>query len=80
MNTNPQPCRDDVLYDFAMESDPNLEQYLCDYPQYAAELIDLSHELSRDESEDETPLSDKDMTLIDRAWKQHIQKENDDEQ
>jgi hypothetical protein len=50
----------------------HLEQYLRDYPQYAAELINLSHELSRDVCEDEMPLSDKDLALIDKAWLQHV--------
>ena len=44
------PSREDVLDAFAVE--PNherntLERYLRDYPQYAAELVDLSRELSR---------------------------------
>jgi hypothetical protein len=71
---DPQPSREDVLYTFAVGSDSgrDLEQYLRDYPQYAAELIDLSHELSRDVCEDEMPLSDKDLALIDKAWLQHV--------
>jgi hypothetical protein len=71
---DPQPSREDVLYTFAVESTSgrDLEQYLRDYPQYAAELIDLSHELSRDVCEDEMPLSDKDLALIDKAWLQHV--------
>jgi hypothetical protein len=60
---DPQPSREDVLYTFAVESTSgrDLEQYLRDYPQYAAEFVDLSHELSRDACEDEMPLSDKDL-------------------
>jgi hypothetical protein len=73
MKTNSQPCQDDVLYNFAMESEPNLKQWLLDFPQYAAELIDLFHELSRNECEDQTPLSDRNHELINRAWKRHIQ-------
>jgi hypothetical protein len=74
MSDNPQPSREDVLYAFAVgsHSGRDLEQYLRDYPQYAAELIDLSHDLSRDVCEDEMPLSDKDLALIDKAWLQHV--------
>jgi hypothetical protein len=74
MPVDPQPSREDVLYTFAVGSNSgrDLEQYLRDYPQYAAELIDLSHELSRDVCEDEMPLSDEDLALIDKAWLQHV--------
>lgn len=70
----PQPSREDVLYAFAVESDPGrdtLERYLRDYPQYADELIDLSYELSREVGEDETPLSNEDLALIDQSWQRH---------
>lgn len=66
--------REDVLYAFAVESDLGhdiLEQYLRNYPQYAAELIDLSRELSREVCEDETPLSTEDQALVDRAWQRY---------
>ncbi len=59
----------DVLYAFSMEpsqSHDMLKKYLQDYPQYAAELIDLSYELSRELDEDR-PLSDEDRALIDSA-------------
>jgi hypothetical protein len=74
MPDNSQPSREEVLYAFAVgaNSGRDLEQYLRNYPQYAAELIDLSHELSRDVCEDEMPLSDKDLALIDKAWLQHV--------
>jgi hypothetical protein len=74
MTVDPQPSREDVLYTFAVGSNSgrDLEQYLRDYPQYAAELIDLSHELSRNVCEDEMPLSDKELALIDKAWLQHV--------
>jgi hypothetical protein len=70
-----QPSREDVLYAFAVEpisGRESLEHYLRDYPEYAAELIDLSYELSRDVHDDETPLSAEDEALIDRAWRQHV--------
>lgn len=74
MPANSQPSREDILYAFAVEPNPDrdtLEQYLRDYPQYAAELIDLSYELSREVCEDEMPLSDEDLALIDSAWQRH---------
>jgi hypothetical protein len=70
-----QPSREDVLYAFAVEPTSGrdtLEQYLRDYPQYAAEIIDLSYELSRNVCEEETPLSAEDEVLLERAWRQHV--------
>lgn len=72
--TDFQPSSEDVLYAFAVEpiSGRNtLEQYLRDYPQYAAELIDLSYELSREIYEREMPLSDEDLALIDSGWERY---------
>lgn len=69
------PC-EDVLDAFAMEpnsGDDILEGYLRDYPEYTAELIELSYELSRELCEDEMPLSEKDQALIDRAWQRHVE-------
>jgi hypothetical protein len=70
-----QTSREDVLYAFAVEPTSGrdtLEQYLRDYPQYAAEIIDLSYELSRNVCEEETPLSAEDEVLLERAWQQHV--------
>jgi hypothetical protein len=63
-----------VLDAFAVESEPGrstLERYLRLYPEYAAELVELSRELSRECSEDGAPLSAIDQALIDEAWAQH---------
>ena len=71
---NSLPSKEDVLYAFAMEAtsgSDTLAQYLRDYPQYAAELIDLSYELSCEVDENEMPLSVEDRALIDSAWEQH---------
>lgn len=71
-----KPSREDVLDSFAVESDTGrdtLERYLRDYPEYAAELIDLSRELSRVLVEDEEPLSAEDQALIKVAWQQHME-------
>lgn len=62
---------EDVLNAFAMETSherPTLERYLRDYPQYAIELANLSHELSRALVEP-AELSAKDTLAIDEAWK-----------
>lgn len=69
-----RPSREAVLDAFAVESEPDrstLERYLRLYPEYAAELVDLSRELSCETSEDDAPLSAADQALIDAAWSQH---------
>lgn len=69
-----RPSREAVLDAFAVEQEPDratLERYLRLYPDYAAELIDLSRELSRDLHDDTAPLSAADRALIDAAWSQH---------
>jgi hypothetical protein len=73
---NSLPSKEDVLYAFAMEATSGretLEQYLRDYPRYAAELIDLSYELSCEVDENEMPLSAEDQALIDSAWERHAE-------
>jgi hypothetical protein len=73
--TDSNPDREDVLYAFAVEPTAGrdtLERYLRDYPEYTDELIDLSYELSREVSEDETPLSEVDHALINWAWQQYV--------
>lgn len=69
-----RPSREAVLDAFAVENEPDrstLERYLRLYPEYAAELVDLSRELSRETQEDATPLSAAEQALIDAAWSQH---------
>jgi len=69
-----RPSREAVLDAFAVESVPDrstLEQYLRLYPEYAAELIDLSRELCREEHDDTTPLTAADRNLLDSAWSRH---------
>ncbi len=71
-----RPSREDVLDAFAVEPKPGriiLERYLRDYPEYAAELIDLSRELSREPCEDVEQLSAEDQALITRAWRRHVE-------
>jgi len=69
-----RPSREMVLDAFAVESAPDrstLGRYLRLYPEYAAELIDLSRELSRETQDDTAPLSAADHALLDAAWGQH---------
>jgi hypothetical protein len=68
--------REDVLYSFAVEPDlgrETLERYMQAYPEYAAELVDLSYELSKKDYESNAPLSDEDKALIDKAWQKHCE-------
>lgn len=74
------PTCDDVLNAFAVEANhdrPTLERYLRDYPQYAAELVDLSQELARDLPVSTVPLSGEDQSMIDSAWERHIGRVSD---
>lgn len=69
-----RPSREFVLDAFSVESEPDrstLDSYLRLYPEYAAELVDLSRELSREVCDDTTALSAADQALIDAAWSQH---------
>ncbi len=69
-----RPSREAVLDAFAVESEPDrstLERYLRLYPEYAAELVDLSRELRREIPESDAALSAADQALIDAAWSQH---------
>ncbi|RWJ60438.1 MAG: hypothetical protein EOR33_28630 [Mesorhizobium sp.] len=69
-----RPSRESVLDAFAVESETDrstLERYLRLYPEYAAELVDLSRELSREVFDDAAPLSAADQALIDAAWLRH---------
>jgi hypothetical protein len=70
----PPPTRDEVLDAFAVEPDhgrDTLERYLRAYPAFAADLVDLSLELSRPIAEDIAPLSPADAARIDTAWLRH---------
>lgn len=69
-----RPSREMVLDAFAVESAPDrstLERYLRLYPEYAAELVDLSRELSREAYDDTKAASAADQVLLDAAWGQH---------
>lgn len=62
---------DEVLESFAMEPNAGgqtLQRYLRDYPEYAAQLVDLSQEMFRFSIQDESPLSVEDQMRIDSAW------------
>lgn len=71
--------KEDILYAFAMEpiqGRETLTKYLQDYQQYAADLIDLSYELSRDLPENKSPLSEEDLALIYSAWSKQCEVRN----
>jgi len=71
----PRPSREEVLDAFAVEPSAGretLERYLRAYPEFAAELVDLSRELSRAITDDEdAALSPSDQALIASAWRRH---------
>ena len=62
---------EEVLDSFAMEMDPDgdvLGRYLTDYPQFAEELVDLSHEIFRVGLVQDRALTDEDNSRISSAW------------
>lgn len=71
MTNTASPPLEDVLEAFALESANDratLEQYLRDHPAYAAELVDMSRELSRTPPA-ETPLpTPEEEELFEAAW------------
>jgi len=76
MTDNPsRRPREDVLDDFAVETEPGretLDHYLRLYPEHAEALIDLSRELSRAAVEYDGPLSNEDKRRIESAWEEHF--------
>ena len=73
MNTKSTPSLDDVLDAYAIEADNDnatLERYLREYPQYAADLVDLSRELDRPLDVSTAPLDAEERTLVAKAWAQ----------
>lgn len=66
----PQASLEDVLESFSVESEvgaATLKRYLGAYPAFAADLIDLSREISRTTIDDAAPLSVDDQRLIGSA-------------
>ena len=73
--SSPKPSSEEVLDTFAVEpvrDRTTLERYLRDFPQYAAELVELSRELSRVIDEDESPLTAHEEALIEAAWQNYV--------
>jgi hypothetical protein len=66
----PKLSRDQVLESFAMEPEggQTLQRYLREYPEFAAQLVDLSQEIFRFSIQDERPLPVEDQMRIDSAW------------
>ncbi|MBZ0070153.1 MAG: hypothetical protein K8I04_00260 [Gammaproteobacteria bacterium] len=70
-----KPSREEVLDAFAVETvhdRKTLERYLRDFPQFAAELADLSRELSRVVEGGESSLTAHEEALIEVAWQNHV--------
>lgn len=62
---------EEVLDSFAMEPNPSrdvLGRYVIDYPQFAEELVDLSHEIFRISLAQERTLTSQDNSRISSAW------------
>lgn len=69
---NDGPTREDVLDALAVEprhDKSTIERYLQEYPEYAAELIDLMRELSRSLESNPDQLVASEVQLIDDAWR-----------
>ncbi|MEQ9865392.1 hypothetical protein [Pectobacterium aroidearum] len=67
---SPQASLEEVLESFSIEHDvgkATLQKYLLAYPAFSSDIIDLSREMSRTLTEDETPLSESDRRLINSA-------------
>ncbi len=74
MTRGNKPSREEALDAFAVEpvhDRTTLERYLRDFPQFAAELVELSREVSRVAEEDESPLTSHEKALIETAWQNH---------
>lgn len=71
MNTTPQASKNDVLYTFSVESNPNsdtLASYLKRSPQYREALIDLSIELFITPKFDEVAADKVSSNKSKQAW------------
>lgn len=71
MTSASHPSLEDVLNAFAVEDAADntvLASYLRDYPEYADDLIDLSREIHREGSAEETGISAQDKRRIESAW------------
>jgi hypothetical protein len=71
----PTPSREDVLGAYTVEADhgrTTLERYLREYPQFTADLIELSSELAQEGDISTAPLGAEEQALIESAWQRHI--------
>lgn len=67
------PSCNDVLSAFAVEPTHDrstLERYLREFPQYAVEIANLSHEISRPLAKDRE-LTPNERTIIDESWRRY---------
>ena len=73
-----EPTQENVLNAFAVEPSydrATLEKYLKAYPQYAGVLVDLSRELARSATSDDSSLTTSEHDLIEAAWRNHVASE-----
>ena len=74
MKRRSRPSCDDVLDAFAVEPEigrATLERYLREFPEYAADIVDLAVELMREAAINDQPLSQREQNLIAAAWGMH---------
>lgn len=67
---------EDILDAFIMEADTGraaLLRYLREYPQFAADILDLSREMTLGASLSNEQISSSDESLISAAWKRHAE-------
>ena len=75
MTPAPAPSREDVMDAFAVESRHDratLDRYLRDYPQFAEDLVELLHDLSRAAEVSTAPLPAADQKLVAASWQQYV--------
>ena len=70
MSPGVMPELEDVLETFMLDADEQgaLARYLSDYPQFKAELLDLAHQMARDEPDELPPIGDPCKDAIRRGW------------
>lgn len=69
------PTLEDVLDAFAMEASYGKEtigKYIERYPQFTADIVDLSRQLERPLKVDASPLPVEVLSRIDTAWRAHV--------
>ena len=70
MSPGVQPELEDVLEAFILDAEEQgaLAQYLSDYPQFGAELLDLAHQMARVEPDELPPLGQPCQEAVRKGW------------